>query len=264
MKTGYHAVYETDYFEAINNAAENGFEFVQFELGIPKFFLDGLSNDNLTEIRDYAKSRNVIITFHAPGDNVSLFCDYPLIRKGIIDQFKMILKKADILGARHITIHAGNCPGFKKSGSKTDEYSLTYKNHYENVLYENIKELICCSGNVLICLENYMFDELIMNVAGRLIREGNALYITLDTAKMYTSQYKIDENIYKFMMTYKEHIREIHIHDRNEQFGSHQIVGTGIVDFNLFREFMVNDNVYINFEVRPLEAAIISKDKLML
>jgi len=49
MKTGYHAVYENNFFEAI----------------------------------DYAKNKSVDITFHAPGDNVSLFCDYPLIRDGI-------------------------------------------------------------------------------------------------------------------------------------------------------------------------------------
>ncbi len=43
MITGYHAVYENNYFEGIDNAFTNGFEFVQFDLSIPKFFLDGLT-----------------------------------------------------------------------------------------------------------------------------------------------------------------------------------------------------------------------------
>jgi sugar phosphate isomerase/epimerase len=262
LKTGYHAVYENDYISAIDNAKKNGFEFVQFDLGVPKFFLDEFSDEDLIKIREHAKNQNIEITFHSPGDNVSLFCDYPLIRKGILDQFKLILKKVNIIGARHITIHGGEYPRFKKSGFKSDEF--TDKAHYEKVLYEIIKELINCSENVLICLENYKFNELIMDTAKKLIKEGYALYLTLDTAKMYNSNFKIDNEVFGFMETYKDFIREIHIHDFNEEFGSHQIVGTGIVDFSLFKEFLQSDNVYINFEIRPIEAAKISKDKLML
>jgi hypothetical protein len=44
MKTGYHAIYDQDYFEAIDYAGKNNFDFVQFDLGVPKFFLDSLSD----------------------------------------------------------------------------------------------------------------------------------------------------------------------------------------------------------------------------
>ena len=81
MKTGYHVVYEDNYYEAIDHASANGFEFAQFDLNIPKFFLDGLSADHLMKIRDYAKNKNVTITFHAPGDNVSLSAITPLYGK---------------------------------------------------------------------------------------------------------------------------------------------------------------------------------------
>lgn len=260
MKTGYHAVYEKDYFGAIDHAKENGFEFVQFDLNVPNYYLDGLSDDDLLKIKEYAKNSDVEITFHAPGDNISLYCDYPYVRKGILDQLKMILEKAGRLGARHLTIHAGNYPRFKKSGMKTDEYSLIYRSYYENILYENIKELIECRGAVLICLENDRFDEPAMNAAERLIREGGGLCLTLDTSKMYNKLDQMDGSVSRFMTAYKDHIREMHIHDRNAQFGSHQIFGTGIVDFSLFRDIMIRDDVYLNFEVRPLEAAKISKD----
>ena len=55
-------------------------------------------------------------------------------------------------------------------------------------------------------------------------------------------------------------IREMHIHDIND-YGSHQTVGTGHVDFTLFRPFCGPD-VYLNFEVRPVEEA--AKSKLAL
>ena len=43
MKTGYHAIYSNNFFEGIDDAQENGFNFVQFDLGIPKFFLNDLT-----------------------------------------------------------------------------------------------------------------------------------------------------------------------------------------------------------------------------
>ena len=95
MKTGYHAVYPDSFFGGITDARKYGFDFVQFDLGVPTFFLDGLTKEDLREIKSYAGDNGVEITFHAPGDNVSLFCDYPLIRKGILDEFKLILEKAD-------------------------------------------------------------------------------------------------------------------------------------------------------------------------
>jgi Sugar phosphate isomerases/epimerases len=157
MKTGYHAVYENNFFEAIDNASANGFEFVQFDLGIPKFYLDHLPNEDLFKIRDYAKNKGVEITFHAPGDNVSLFSDYPFIRDGILKQYKMIIQKANILEARHITVHAGGFPTFKKSGMKNDDYTSYYQDYYENILYSNLKNLLMYNQKTLICLENYNF-----------------------------------------------------------------------------------------------------------
>ena len=263
MKTGYHAVYENNFFEAIDNAYANGFEFVQFDLGVPKFLLDDLSVDDLFKIRNYAKNKGVEITFHAPGDNVSLFSDYPLIREGILKQYKMIIQKANILEARHLTVHAGDYPTFKKSGKKNDDYTSSYKDYYENVLYDNLKNLIINSQKTMICLENYNFNSLIINTAKRLIKKGYTLYLTLDIAKMYTKTCQINSDVLKFFAEYKSFIRELHIHDMNEQFGSHQIVGTGIVDFTLFKDFIQNNNTYINFEIRPLESAVKSKKELI-
>jgi sugar phosphate isomerase/epimerase len=259
MKTGYHAVYSKDYFDGIDAAKNNGFDFVQFELGVPNFFLNDLSDNELKQIRDYAKDNNIQITFHAPGDNVSLFCDYPLIRKGILDECKLILDKANILNARHLTFHAGVYSQFKKSGCKADDF---YTAHYEEVLYENVKCLTDYCGNVLICIENYMFNAIIRKVTKKLINEKNPLYLTLDTAKLYSGYAEIIKEDFAFYSELKDYIREIHIHDANKEFGQHQIVGTGTVDFKFFRQFY-NENVYVNFEVRPVESAKISKDNLL-
>ena len=261
MKTGYHAVYSKDFFDGIDDARKYGFDFVQFDLGVPKFFLNELTNENLKDIKTYASDKNIAITFHAPGDNVSLFCDYPIIRKGVLDEFSLILEKANKLNARHITFHAGNYSCFKKSGTKSDDSNISY---YEQTLYDNIKHLTDRCGNVIACMENFMWDKVSRNAVKRLIDDGNALYLTLDTAKLYSdaTTETIIKDDYELLVQYKDHIREMHLHDMNKEFKSHQTVGTGTIDFKLFKQFL-NNNVYLNFEVRPVEAAKVSKDNLL-
>lgn len=259
MKTGYHAIYSTDFFNGIDDAYKNDFDFVQFDLGVPKFFLNDLRKKDLEEIRIYASDKNIEITFHAPGDNVSLFCDYPLIRKGILDEFKLILEKANILNARHMTFHAGAYPQFKKSGTKTDD---SYSSYYEDIFYENMKCLMNNRGDILVCMENFGLNQNKIKVIKKLIDEGNPLFLTLDTAKIYSSATELNKDEYEFYLEYKNYIRELHIHDMNKEFGSHQIIGTGMVDFKLFKKF-IDYNVYLNFEVRPVEAASISKNNII-
>lgn len=258
MKTGYHAVYARDFFDGIDDAGKYGFNFVQFDLGVPAFFLNNLDTRQLIAVRDYAKDRNVEITFHSPGDNVSLFCDYPIIRKGILDEFRLILDKANVLNARHVTFHAGIYPSFKKSASETYDLNTAY---YEEVFYDNMKCLTDDCGDVLVCIENYQLCDNTRRAIKKLIDGGHPLYLTLDTAKLYNRDFVINKDDKDFYVQYRDYIRELHIHDMNREFGSHQVVGTGMVDFMFFRQF-VNSNVYANFEVRPVGAAKQSKDVL--
>lgn len=258
IKTGCHAVYEESYFGGIDSAKKYGFDFVQFELGVPTYFLHELPAEKLSEIKKYAEGNGTQITFHAPADNVGLFYDYPPIRRGVLDEFKRILEKANVLGARHMTFHTGTYSMFKKTGAKADSVRADY---YENILYENLKELTANCGDVLVCVENNGFKTVEINALQRLIDENVRLFLTLDTAKLYRSENNILKSDLAFFEKNRERIREIHIHDKNDRFGSHQTVGDGYVDFELFRPFF-NGDTYLNFEVRPIEAAKQSKDNL--
>jgi sugar phosphate isomerase/epimerase len=263
MKTGYHAVYERNYFEAIDVAKNNGFEFVQIDLGVPTFFLDNLKDDDLIEIKNYSKDKGIQLSFHAPGDNVSLFCDYPKIHKGNIDQFLSIVEKANQLDARHVTFHAGQYPKFKKSNCTYDDFSLQFADYYMEVLSKNILDLLKCTQTTLICFENSGFNSLIMKVLDKLIKDDKNLYLALDTAKSYTKKFELDQDVFQFMKNNSKCVREIHIHDVNKEYGRHQIVGDGLVDFNLFKGFLFKDNIFMNFEVRPMQAAKTSKQRLI-
>lgn len=258
LKTGYHAVYAENYFKGIDDAKKYGFDFAQFELGAPAYFMNELTEEKLLEIKKYAEDIGVEVTFHSPADNTSLFSDYPLIRRGILDEFKLILEKANVIGARHMTFHTGVYSKFKKSGEKATPF---YAEHYEKVLYENLKELINASGDVMVCVENDSLDDVARCVIQRLIDENERLYLTLDIAKMYAANDKLYEDDFAFFEKNKAAIREIHIHDKNDKFGSHQSVGEGYVDFIMFKPFFNNDT-YLNFEVRPVEEAKRSKDNM--
>ena len=265
MKTGYHAVYVSNYYGAIIDAVKWGFDFVQIDLGVPELFLDEMNDKELTLLGEFARTSGIELTFHSPGDNTSLYADYPLIREGTLAQFELLLKKANILGARHMTFHTGVYPQFKMSADADCEeesgFDIAHAAHYEQVLYENLRRLIRTSGNVLVCLENCHLDEVGMSAAKRLINEGEKLYLTLDIAKAYRKS-QLDAHLLEFYTEYKSTIREIHVHDINAAIGrSHQTVGSGFVDFAAFEHFCGCDT-YINFEVRPVESAAISRDNL--
>jgi sugar phosphate isomerase/epimerase len=129
-------------------------------------------------------------------------------------------------------------------------------------LYENIEELINRTQKTLICFENYALNAVVMNVFDRIFRENGNLYLTLDIAKLYNKNFEIIQKDYEYMTERGERIREIHIHDVNPQYGGHQSVGSGIVDFKKFEKFLFREDIFMNFEVRPPEAAKLSKQTL--
>lgn len=266
MNKGYHVVYEKDMYEAISFAAISGFDFVQFDLGVPSFFLDGISDVGLNDIRKFAQDKNMGITFHGPCDNVSLFCDYPSIRSGILEQYKVILYKANILNARHITLHTGNHPEFRKVNSTEDSYIEQFGEHYEGVLQENLNDILFMSGNVLVCVENSGFNSFIMNTLEKMLCKDKHLSakqicLTLDIPKLYSNTAILNKDIYRFMHRNKSHIREVHLHDLSKIYGRHQNIGEGQIDFNLFKDMIFQNDVYLNFEIRPKEAALVSMKK---
>lgn len=257
IKKGYHAVYEESYFRGIDDAEKYGFDFAQFELGVPENFLHEIPRDKLIDIGKYAQSKGIELSFHAPADNIGLFYDYPMIRKSVIDQFREILGLAEIIGGRHMTFHAGTYSKFKRTGEMADD---TRGEYYENILYENLKALLD-SSSFMVCIENDSLDNTARRAMQRVINDTGRLYLALDTAKLYKSEGNIIKDDLDFFRKNREFIRELHIHDKNVTFGSHQTVGSGYVDFTIFREF-INENTYLNFEVRPVEAAKESMERL--
>jgi sugar phosphate isomerase/epimerase len=259
MNIGYQAVFDENYFDALNYAAQYGFQYVQFDLNVPRFYLDQLDEGALRNIRKAAEKNGVGISFHAPGDNVSLFSDYPLIRQGIMNHFSIILEKAGLLGARHVTVHPGNFPSFKKSGINEDDFMKQYRDYFSEILYQNLRRLADTSDDTLLCVENFKFTDLTMDVLEKPFAEGSPIFLTWDLAKTYDADLNRNEKVENFMRKHENRIREVHVHDVKKRFRSHQTIGTGDLDFKQYHDILMRGDIAVTIEVRPREEACISR-----
>lgn len=262
MIIGYQAVYDLSYIDAIDYAKKNKFDFVSFDLNVPRFYIDQLTHKQLKEIREYSEKNEIAIAFHAPGDNISLFTDYPSIRNGILEHFTKIINAAEALNARHITLHPGIYPSLKKAYSKEDDFSKEYEEYFSRVIYENVLYLQEVSKNTMLCLENYNLTEITMNALDSILKDAN-LFLTWDIAKTYDSKLNCNAKVEEYMFKNKNRIKEIHIHDIIKDFRSHQRVGSGGINFKKYHEILNQSDIAITIEVRPREEALISRENLM-
>lgn len=262
MKLGYQAVYDSNFFDAIDYASNNGFDFVSFDLNVPKFYIDNLTKEELWEIKAFAEKKRVGLAFHAPGDNISLFSDYPCIRDGILKHFAKIIKAAELLNASHVTVHPGSYPALRKARAKEDDFSKEYSDYFSKVLYDNLFYLAQVSKSVKVCVENFNFTAITMNVLEELFND-TALFLTWDIAKTYDRYVNCNEIVEDFMLRHKDKVEEIHVHDMIKDKKSHETVGSGDLDFFRYAEVFKEGNKYITIEVRPREEAKISRDRLI-
>ncbi len=253
---GYHAVYESDFTSALEAAAEYGFHYVQFDLNVPDFYIDELTSKQLDNIRAMSLDLGVGISFHAPGDSVGLFTDYPLIRKGLLDHLKLVLRQANHLGAHHLTVHPLDPPFFRRADSLEDSFRAEHHDYFSGVLKENLTQLIGAAAEVPIVVENCHLGGTARNALAELILEGTEVFLALDWAKMHKKGRVLDEDQDSFYAQHRHRIRELHLHDADGQGRSHLAPGQGNLDFSpLFSRFY-DKSQWLTVEVRPVSEAV--------
>jgi sugar phosphate isomerase/epimerase len=257
MYAGYHAVFDADYVDGLRYAHTVSFDYVQFDLNVPRFFLDGRNESELRGIRAAAEDLRVGISLHAPGDNISLFTDYPQIRRGVVDQFVLILRQANLLGARHLTVHPGVYPSFRKAGTETDDFTAEHAQYYHEVLYDNLQAVVESAGQAMVCVENYGMGQIAIGVLERMFAEGVPVWLTWDLAKSYGKP-----EVAEFFGKHRDRIREVHIHDLLPGARSHLPVGDGVLDFSAVFPLIRRADVATTIEVRPREQALATRARL--
>lgn len=252
MKFGFHAVYEKDYIDAISFAADHGFNYVQFDLNCPRYFLENLSQRELKKIKQLSQDTGVEITFHAPGDNIGLFTDYPPIRKGLLTHLRKILNYAEKFNSHHITVHPFIYPSFHATEKVDKDYECEFWNYYSQVLQNNLSEILKKNKKCYICVENYKFTRLAISAIEPLLSVHKNLGLTLDIPKLFDKSGKLDTEGLNFFRKNAAKIKEIHLHDFKFKNRSHLGFGDGDIDFSRFIDFFSHSNDhYITIEVRP-------------
>ena len=255
-KIGYHAVYENDYQSAIKAPAEHGFQYVQFDLNVPRFYVDGLSRKQLGTIKSMSHDLGVDISLHAPGDNVGLFTDYPPIRRGLLKHVRHALRQANRMGAHHLTVHPLDPPSFRRADILEDSFQVEHQDYFKGILKENLAQLADAAGEVSLVVENCHLGKIADIALSEMFLEGTEIYLALDWAKMHKKGLVLDENQHAFYIKHKHHILELHLHDVDGKGRSHLAPGQGTLQFeSLFRQFY-DQSQWLTIEVRPvLEAA---------
>jgi sugar phosphate isomerase/epimerase len=262
MKCGFHSIYEENYFEAIDKAVDHGFDFVQFDAAVPVFHPENLSVSELHDIRKYSEDKDIRLTFHGPCDALDFFYDQTHIRKGITEYYKRLIENISFLNARHLTVHMGDYPKFGISGGGHEKFLEKYGSYFRDVFIENLGTIVAYNSKINICVENCGFDSFKMAILQEMIDKDINIKLTIDIAKAYNTNGMIKSDTMDFFIHNITHVREVHIHDFVFQKGSHQVIGTGFVDCAEFRDFLFKDDIWMNHEVRPFEAAVESRSNL--
>ena len=213
---GYHAVYEQSFSTAIRLARKFKFDYVQFDLGVPTFYVTGLSRYEIRSIRSAADSEGVFVTFHAPGDCLSIGIDTPSVRDAVIEHFTRVLDVANELGSHHVTFHMGGIPSFVAATGDVTDYSTVHGQHYLSVLSEDLGRLSDVAGSVLIAIENYRLKPLHLLALAPFLSGSTPIRLCMDVAKLYTADKKLDLSDWAFFTANRLKVSELHLHNSAE------------------------------------------------
>lgn len=202
------------------------------------------------------------ITFHAPGDHIGLFTDYPDIRAGMLEHFSKIIDVAQVLKSHHITFHPLSPPSFRKAATRENAFEKRYFEYFKTVLIDNLRALNAAANGPLICVENHELGTIAVPALSELLLETNQIGLTLDIPKSMETPDHPNSNQQDFFRTHKDRIYELHLHDMDDEI-SHLAPGDGGIDFTRFEVFLNADDPWTTIEVRPSHMAARSKEWLL-
>jgi sugar phosphate isomerase/epimerase len=258
---GYHVVYDRDLLDAVDYAADHGFGYIVPDLMIPRFFPENLDRQERRRIRQYAESRDVSLSFHAPSDNLNLVAPYPEVQRAVLKRMRLSLRLAQDLGAERFTVHSTAPLNFASDGKK-GTYLQDHWQVYKTALSESLKGILESAGRVQVCVENAPLDELTEEVLEDLLNEEN-LFLTWDVPKSLDPAHgSPPERVEAFLLHHLNRIRECHLYDRRPGGYGHDQLGAGSLDYGRYLKLLAPHDVHFTLEIRPRENAYTSLLKI--
>jgi len=253
---GFHSVYEKNVKEAVDLASKYGFSSVQIDATMPQFFPEMYDSQDRGFIQQYAKKKDITIKVHAPSEDFSLQTLHIGVQKAIINRFKEVIDFGCDLGAKIVTIHAGNVPVFTVPSVGHVPIDVDFPELYIKVLKAALNELSdYAKDRILLCIENSPFTNVVMQVLSDMLNYDCKLFLAWDLAKMYRSDGTVISDVENFFLSHLDKVRECHLHDRTIEHG-HQIIDQGYVNFKHYLSLLSKYPVEYTIEVRPIKNAV--------
>ncbi len=257
-RRAYHVIYDDTLQESLNYAADNNWTGIVPDISVPRFSPHLHSEKDRDRLRRSSEELSIEWGFHAPGDDVNLFVTYPHIRTGILEYFKSIIDFARDVSwkSTNLVLHAGVIPQFRKPRSMSDEFVESHQDTYQRALSEILTELMDYGcPDVDIVLENYKWTTIAHEVIRILVPRG--LKLCMDIPKLYNSDLSLLKSDWNLFKQHLDSIEVVHLHDWAQEFGSHQVIGTGLIDFSESLTLLgsISRGLQYVIEVRPREDA---------
>jgi sugar phosphate isomerase/epimerase len=249
-------IYDSSFEDALDYISGTEWNGVVPDIGVPELSPEKTTFYERMQLRQRSQEQGIEWGLHTPCDDVSLFTTYPPIQEAILDYFRDIIDFArDVCKTRaNIVVHAGTPPSFKQAAQVGDEFIDRRRDYYLSVLCETLTALIVhARNNTNIALENHAWTPVVYEAIERMVPKG--LKLCLDIPKLYDS--KLREEDWEVFEKHKDAIEVVHVHDRNDLYGHHQIVGNGSINFERSIRHLseLSQPAMYVFEVRPREAA---------
>ena len=257
-RRAYHVIYDTSLIDALQYASSNSWTGIVPDLGVPRFSPERFLPEMREELREMSSTLSLEWGFHAPGDDLSLTTTYPPVRLAIIEYMKQILDFARDVSdsATNLVVHAGLPSSFGKAGGEKDAFLKSNYELYLRTLCENLSELIeYGKPDVHIALENHAWNHMVRKAIRTLLSAG--LRLCLDIPKLYRTDLTVRDEDWIIFQEYANAIEVVHVHDWSKNHGSHQVVGTGSIDFEPSLRLLagLHSPAQYVIEVRPRESA---------
>ncbi len=261
-KVSYHAVYDKSIIDALKFAKNNNFAGIQLAVESPHLSFEHLSHEKRVEIKNFCKNNGLYVNLHAP-DDISLFNTNLQLQNGIFEYFEDLFKFAKDISSQLIIIHIGTMTDFPTDTIPKQIYPYEDLDLYKKSLKENLTQLISLQdGQVMLCVENYKINPLILDVLQPFI-SNEKCWLCYDVAKAYYDKQHKNIEVSKFFIENQKSIKQVHLHDINENGRGHCIIGSGLIDF---KESLLNikNAPVIDYciEVRPRSKALESLKNL--
>jgi len=244
--------------EAIDFGVKSGFKCVELNGTHPCFFPENIKDSDRRAI----KEAPIDVLMHAPAD-ISLFSLHKNISNASVARLKEFIDFVIECNIKNLTVHIGST--FRVAlGEKITYIHEVLPELFKEALKRNLQELVNYSlkKSYRISIENAGgFRYQISHEVLEEFLKQEKIYLTWDIGHTNTlinrpAEYQIELTLFK---KYKHLIREVHLHDNKGNEDEHNVIGKGNVNFEGYRELLINTPEFYVLEVRPKERAIESK-----